>query len=1109
VREAFGVEVPLGKLFEAATVADLALVIQAQPTAGAPSRRREPVEHATDVYALSPMQQGILFHSLYEPESGVYVEQVTWRIGGRFERAALERAWRQVVERHPVLRTAFFWKGLDAPHQVVREAVDLPCERHDWSALDESQRQERWTALQDDDRRRGFDLSAAPLLRLTEIRWSEDLYQFLWTYHHLLLDGWSVSLVLGELFQLYAAFSTGRRIELGEAPSYRDYIAWLERQDAQEAETFWRSTLAGVSASPLPRDDLDVASRQEKRYLALRSRLHGGEELLRLARRYQLTPNTLFQGAWAVVLSRYSGQRDVVFGSVVAGRPPGLPGVESMVGLFINTLPVRVALAEERRVADWLQELQARQIEAQRYDYVPLVQVQAWSGPSQQTPLFESLTVFENLPGEEDLDRRSTAFGVHDIGRAEARTGYPLTLEVFQDTTLSFRITYDGTRLGAALVARMDRLLISVLTAMTAGFEGPVADLMRLTPEESHQLLVEWNDAAFDGLGPERYLHERFERQAAHGPERVALVCGSRELSYGELAQRSERLARTLRRLGVGPEVRVGVLLDRTPELVVALLGVLRAGGAYVPLDPAYPAARVSLMLEDSRATVVVTRPELAGRLNDAPVEVLFLDSGELPTPEESLTPLPPLPPKVQPANLAYLIYTSGSTGRPKGVALTHAGAVAMLRWTASVFTLEELAGTLASTSICFDVSVFELFGPLSYGGKMILADNALALPGLAAASEVTLITAVPSALSALLQLGGLPSSVRTLGLGGEPLPGALVREIHERAGSVRVLNLYGPSEDTTYSAWARIERGEELPPIGWPIAGTAVYLLDSELRPVPLGAVGELFLGGAGIARGYLGQPGLTAERFLPDPWSGEPGARLYRTGDLGRRRSSGSLEYLGRIDHQVKLRGFRIELGEIEAVLGEHPEVREVVVVARQERPGDVRLTAYVVPGRGAAPAASVLREHARAALPEYMVPAAWVLLDAFPLTPSGKVDRRALPAPDREAETAGQYTAPRTRVETLLAGSWAYVLGRERVGIHDNFFELGGNSILATQTVATIQELLPVEISLRTVFDMPTVAQLGALLEGSLSRLDEQDRAKVDQILDEFLADLAGEP
>src|SRR6185436_20686753 len=308
--------------------------------------------------------------------------------------------------------------------------------------------------------------------------------------------------------------------------------------------------------------------------------------------------------------------------------------------------------------------------------------------------------------------------------------------------------------------------------------------------------------------------------------------------------------------------------------------------------------------------------------------------------------------------------------------------------------------------SICFDVSVFELFGPLSYGGKMILADNALALTGLAAASEVTLITAVPSALSALLQLDGLPASVRTLGLGGEPLPGALVREIHERAGSVRVLNLYGPSEDTTYSAWARIERGEELPPIGWPIAGTAVHLLDSELRPVPLGAVGEIFLGGAGIARGYLGQPALTAERFLPDPWSGEPGARLYRTGDLGRRRSTGSLEYLGRIDHQVKLRGFRIELGEIEAVLGEHPEVREVVVVARQERPGDVRLTAYVVPVRGAAPASSSLREHARAALPEYMVPAAWVLLDAFPLTPSGKVDRRALPAPDHEAETAGQY-------------------------------------------------------------------------------------------------------
>jgi len=561
-------------------------------------------------------------------------------------------------------------------------------------------------------------------------------------------------------------------------------------------------------------------------------------------------------------------------------------------------------------------------------------------------------------------------------------------------------------------------------------------------------------------------------------PGAVAVVFEGERLTYAELNRRANQLAHCLQKLGVGPEVLVGICVERSLETVVGLLGILKAGGAYVPLDPVYPEERLAFMLEDAQVPVLLTQQRLVEGLPEHEASVVCLDmdceaiAGES---EDNLAS------GVIADNLAYVIYTSGSTGRPKGVAIAHRSTVALLHWAEEVFRAEDLAAVLASTSICFDLSVFELFVPLSRGGKVILTENALQLPNLPAAEEVTLINTVPSAITELLRAGGdLPASVRTVNLAGEVLRTQLVQRIYQQDTIQRVFDLYGPSEDTTYSTFAlRSASGPYT--IGRPIANTQVYLLDANLRPVPVGVPGELHIGGAGLARGYLNRPELTAESFIPNPFSYGSGARLCKTGDLARYLPDGNIEFLGRIDHQVKIRGFRIELGEIEAVLGQHPDVRETAVLAREDKPGDKRLVAYVVPRDVQVPAIIELRRFLKEKLPDYMVPSAFVPLDALPLTPNGKVDRRALPVPDMaRPEQEEAYVAPRTPAQEVLAGIWAEVLKLEQVGIHDDFFDLGGHSLLATQVISRVRDTFQLRLSLRNFFDGPTVADLAEIIE-----------------------------
>ncbi|MBZ4423379.1 amino acid adenylation domain-containing protein, partial [Myxococcus sp. RHSTA-1-4] len=575
--------------------------------------------------------------------------------------------------------------------------------------------------------------------------------------------------------------------------------------------------------------------------------------------------------------------------------------------------------------------------------------------------------------------------------------------------------------------------------------------------------LVTWNDTRLPEAS-ERNIPQVIEAQVQRTPEAVALIAGQQRWTYSELHSRVLRLAHHLKSLGVGPESRVGVCIGRSAELVVALMAVQRAGGAYVPLDPNWPRDRQALVIEDAAPGVLLTTSALSERLGTSSARVVCVDTEAF-----AQQPASPLPCPASLDNLCAVLYTSGSTGRPKGVALTHRGAVAFLRWATRSFSPLQLSRTLFATSINFDLSVFEMFAPLSRGGAVVVADDALALPSLPAANEVTLVNTVPSAMAELVRARAVPASVRTVNLAGEALPRPLVEALYA-TGTVRdVFNLYGPTEDTTYSTWARVSPDAE-PTIGRPLSDTAVYLLDSLLQPVPVGVAGELYLSGEGLARGYLGRPDLTAERFLPNPFSSTPGARMYRTGDLARYLPDGRIAYVGRADFQVKVRGFRIELGEVEAALAACAGVRESVVLAREDSPGHKRLVAYVVSGEQA-PSVGDLRTALGERLPAYMVPSAFVVLPALPRTPNGKVDRKALPAPDAaQVERTHEYVAPRTPNEQLLAGLWREVLGVEQVGVHDDFFALGGHSLLATRLVSRVRNVLHVELPLRTLFEAP---------------------------------------
>jgi amino acid adenylation domain-containing protein/non-ribosomal peptide synthase protein (TIGR01720 family) len=920
-------------------------------------------------------------------------------------------------------------------------------------------------------------LNKAPLMRFSLVRLGRGL-GFTWTCHHLLMDGWSLPLVVRELGAVYTALREGREpasLALPPARPFSDYLAWLQKQDVSRAEPFWREELAGFTAPNslgvvLPAGAGGASGYAEHRLEVSREVT---AELQALAARHRLTLQTLTLGAWAVLVSRYSGEEDVVFGGVVSGRPAALPGVETMVGMFVNTLPVRVGVNGAEPLASWLQRLQERQLARQELEHTPLTQIQRWSEVPAGAPLFETLYVFENYPDAEEAG--SGSLGIDNLQSLET-TNYPITLVLTAADQVSLHLATDRARVDREAAPRLLQNFATLLAGMAERPERRVGELELLTAAELWQILGEWNDTGIEGLA-EGCLHHPVARQAARTPSAVAVELGSEQWTYHRLVNSARLLARHLRELGVGPEAIVGLCAERSPAMVVGMLAILEAGGAYLPLDPTYPPERLAFMLDDSGARILLLQEHLRERVGMADgLQVVPLDARW--SSDEEMDE--PLGVEVTPDHLAYVIYTSGSTGRPKGVMVPHRGICNRLGWAQQLYRLDERDAVLQKASFGFDFSVWECFAPLWAGGRLVLAEpgRQADIPYLVRVlreHRVTFVHFVPSILAAFLAEDGVETcgSLRQVFSGGE----ALTPELRDRALArlsrlpAAFDNEYGPTETSVDSTRWACAPGQDprRVPIGRPISNTEVYVVDRELRPVPVGVAGELLVGGAGVTRGYLRRPGLTAERFIPDPFGGISGARLYRTGDLARWLPDGSIDFLGRLDHQVKMRGLRIELGEIEAALVALPGIQQAVAVVRESR-----LVAYVVGDSVAEEMRPSLREQLRERLPDYMVPAVFVTLPALPLTASGKVDRKALPAPELSAAREEGYVAPRTREEDILAAVWAQVLRLPRVGVNDNFFELGGDSILSIQIVARARQA-GLLFTVREVFEHQTVAGL----------------------------------
>lgn len=1038
------------------------------------------------------MQQGLLFHTLYAPDSGVYFNQFSCTIGGNLDVAAFQQAWQQVVERHLILRTAFYWEELEKPLQVVHQQVEIPWQQHNWRGVSSTKQQ--LEAFLQADREQGFDLDRAPLMRFTLIELSKDIYRFIWSHHHLLLDGWSLPIILKEVFAFYNAIAQGQNLYPATPRPYRDYILWLQQQDFSQAESFWKQELQGFSAPTPLAVDIVGLPHQKPTYTEQQVQLSSTvtASLRSLVRQHRLTLNILLQGAYALLLSRYSGESEVVFGATVSGRPNTLPKVESMVGLFINTLPVRVQVPGDASLLPWLQQLMQEQVAREPYSYSSLVDIQGWSDIKSRS-LFESILVFENYPIDASVQDLCDSLTISNVNVYE-RTNYPLSVVVMPGTELLLRISYDRCRFEDDTITRMLGHFQTLLEAIATNPHQSLGELPLLTPAERHQLLV-WNNTQAD-YPKDRCIHELFAAQAEKTPDAVAVVFEDQQITYQQLNYRANQLANYLQKLGVKPEVLVGICVERSIEMVVGLLGIFKAGGAYLPLDPSDPQERLTFMLEDAQVSVLLTQKQLLEELPglqatlrqnslipDFKVVCLDADWGTISSESEA-----DIVSTVTVENLAYVIHTSGSTGQPKAVAIPHKGLLNLVFWHQRTFEITPSDRATQLARIAFDASVWELYPYLVAGASVYLVESEIirspaALRDWLISQEIT-ITFVPTPLAeSLFALEWSDAALRIMLIGGDKL-----HQYPPASLPYKVINNYGPTENTVVTTSGQMpNEGNGTPLIGRAIANTQIYLLDSQLQPVPIKVAGELYVGGEGLARGYLNRPQLTAERFILHPFSQEPSARLYKTGDLGRYAPNGNIEFLGRLDNQVKIRGFRIELGEITAILSQHPAVEKTVIIVREDVPNDKRLVAYIIPKQkvGTSPPDPAnlftdLRDFLKAKLPEYMMPSAYVLLESLPLTANGKVDHHALPAPKQtNLAKATTFVPPRDALERQLVKIWEDILNVSPIGVQDNFFELGGHSLLAVRLMAEIHFCFQKNLPLATLFQAGTIEQMAKLL------------------------------
>jgi amino acid adenylation domain-containing protein/non-ribosomal peptide synthase protein (TIGR01720 family) len=1020
------------------------------------------------IYRLTGLQHGMLFHGLYEDGSGSYMRQFECDIKD-LNIEAFTKSWNLIVKQHSILRSAFYYEELSIPLQVVFNEINLPIEILDYSDLGGNDLSKALSEFRIKDHHKGFRFDKSPLIRITLIKTQEN-HHMVWTWHHILFDGWSIPVMMDEFLNSYESFYNSQQPIVKEVDNFEEYIQYLNSKDENLEEIFWKKYLKDLQQSTLlPFVKVGVErTKGGSDYGSILLELDSSfsERVQNFAQNQRLTVNTIMQGVWSFLLHQYTGITDIAFGVIVSGRPDDLPGIEHRVGMYINTLPLVSKLKPEISFTSWLQEIQKDQVEAREFQHTAIDKIRQWSGISGD--LFDSVLVFENYPVNKLLAEKEWSLKVDNVDIHDS-TNYPLAILISNSNTININFSFNAAILSQEIVTNISKHFEQVLSQVV-NFEKLTLDKVSIITEAEQVLLVKTFNNTQNPYPKDSTIIDLFEYQAQIAPNATALVFEEQNLTYRELNEKANQLAHYLIEKGVRPEMLVPVCLERGIDMVIAILGILKSGGGYVPIDPEYPIDRISFMLEDCQAEHIIIKSNQKNLIKDSKnTKQIILDSDEnlirnckISNPSISLNT----------RGLSYIIYTSGSTGKPKGVMIEHESVFAFIKWCKTEFNPAKFDLVYASTSMCFDLSVFEMFYPLSIGKSVRILNNGLEIGKYLLKDKSVLINSVPSVIETLLKQNVDFSNATIVNMAGEPISSYVQQNLDCISREVR--NLYGPSEDTTYSTCYKLEPNKPLL-IGKPIANTEVYILSITKALLPLGIPGEIYLSGSGLARGYLHNEILTSEKFIQNPF--DKTKRLYKTGDIGRFLSDGNVEYLGRVDDQVKIRGYRIELGEIETAFHKIATIFQSAIIARADQSGNKRLIAYVVVAENFNKHDCI--EELKLLLPEFMIPQIWVELKALPLTQNGKLDKKALPDPDIEGIIKKSYSAPHTQTQRDLAVIWEELLAISPIGIHDSFFEIGGHSLIAMRLISAIKSKLKFEIGVKDIFQNPTIEALAALL------------------------------